>query len=55
MNDTPKATEMGIAALKGGFEHIDTAQLYNTEEATKAAIEQAGKVSKDVFITSKCA
>lgn len=53
-NDEVKAIEMGTAALNGGFTHLDTAQLYNTEDSTRIAIEKAGQKSENVFITSKC-
>ncbi|WVR05864.1 hypothetical protein IAU60_002890 [Kwoniella sp. DSM 27419] len=43
----------GVAALKAGVKHIDTAELYQTEEATREAIEKSGLDRKDVWVTTK--
>jgi diketogulonate reductase-like aldo/keto reductase len=45
--------EAGLAALKAGIRHIDTAQIYRNEGAAGEALVQSG-ISKDqVFVTSK--
>ncbi|WWC66606.1 uncharacterized protein I206_100509 [Kwoniella pini CBS 10737] len=47
------AVENGIAALKAGIYHIDTAECYKTEEATAEAIKQAGVKREDIWVTTK--
>ncbi|WVQ85675.1 hypothetical protein IAT38_007841 [Cryptococcus sp. DSM 104549] len=47
------ALEAGVAALKAGIRHIDTAQIYLTEEATGQAIREVGLKPADVWVTSK--
>ncbi|KAG0127349.1 NADP-dependent oxidoreductase domain-containing protein [Tuber indicum] len=42
-----------LAALKMGYRHIDTAQLYENEEAVGEAVRQSGLKRSDVFITTK--
>lgn len=43
------------SALENGITHLDTAQIYNTEEATMEAIKELGIRREDVYITSKIA
>lgn len=40
-------------ALKSGFRHVDTAQIYGNEAAVGAAIEASGVPRDDVFLTTK--
>ncbi|WP_336080535.1 aldo/keto reductase [Thalassospira sp. CH_XMU1448-2] len=40
-------------ALKTGFRHIDTAQIYENEAAVGEAIEMSGIPRKDIFLTTK--
>ncbi|KAG5643620.1 hypothetical protein DXG03_000587 [Asterophora parasitica] len=41
------------AALKAGYRHIDTAQMYENEELVGAAVKASGIPRESVFITSK--
>ncbi|WWC99461.1 hypothetical protein V866_006364 [Kwoniella sp. B9012] len=47
------ATTSGVQALKAGIYHIDTAEIYKTEQATYEALKQAGVKREDVWITTK--
>ena len=40
-------------ALKVGYRHIDTAQVYGNEEEVGEAVRKSDLSRKDVFITSK--
>ncbi|MDH2327000.1 aldo/keto reductase [Cereibacter sp. SYSU M97828] len=40
-------------ALKLGFRHVDTAQIYGNEAAVGAAIEASGVPRDDIFLTTK--
>ena len=40
-------------ALKAGYIHIDTAEVYGNEESVRKAIEKLGLKRSDVFITTK--
>ncbi|OLP61581.1 2,5-didehydrogluconate reductase [Xaviernesmea oryzae] len=40
-------------ALRLGFRHVDTAQIYKNEEAVGAAIQQSGIARDEVFLTTK--
>lgn len=42
-----------LNALKVGYRHIDTAQIYQNEEEVGKAIAKSGIPRKDIFITSK--
>jgi 2,5-diketo-D-gluconate reductase A len=42
-----------LEALKAGYRHIDTAQMYGNEEQVGEAIKQSGIDRKEIFITSK--
>ncbi|PFH49972.1 hypothetical protein AMATHDRAFT_62141 [Amanita thiersii Skay4041] len=46
-------TEYVEQALESGFSHIDTAQVYGTEESTGKAIKESGLHRSDLFVTSK--
>ncbi|MHA6250109.1 aldo/keto reductase [Pontibacter sp. CAU 1760] len=41
------------AALGVGYRHIDTAQMYNNEEAVGKAIQQSDVARSDMFLTTK--
>lgn len=40
-------------ALNNGYTHIDTAQVYENEEAVGAGIKKSGKARGDIFLTTK--
>lgn len=40
-------------ALNHGYTHIDTAQVYENEEAVGAGIKKSGKARGDIFLTTK--
>ena len=40
-------------ALREGYRHIDTAQMYSNEEAVGRAIKESGVPREDIFLTSK--
>ncbi|KAI9488666.1 NADP-dependent oxidoreductase domain-containing protein [Zychaea mexicana] len=40
-------------ALEAGYRHIDTAYVYETEEAVGKAVRESGIDRKDIFITTK--
>lgn len=42
-----------LSALNQGYRHIDTAQIYQNEEAVGQAVRECGLPREDVFITSK--
>lgn len=42
-----------IAAIKAGYRHIDTALVYENEEAVGKAIKDSGVKREDIFITTK--
>ena len=42
-----------IAAIKAGYRHIDTALVYENEEAVGKAIKDSGVKRSDIFITTK--
>ena len=42
-----------VAALREGFRHIDTAQMYGNESDVGAAIRASGVARGDVFVTTK--
>ncbi|KAH0586647.1 hypothetical protein H2248_007863 [Termitomyces sp. 'cryptogamus'] len=41
------------AALKAGYRHIDTAQMYRNEEQVSAAVKASGIPRESIWITSK--
>jgi len=53
--DSPNhiTTQSCLTALKTGYRHIDTAQLYGNETEVGKALAESGLARKDVFITSK--
>ncbi len=42
-----------LTALKAGYRHIDTAQIYNNEQDVGRAIKDSGIPREEIFITSK--
>ncbi|MEU6844387.1 aldo/keto reductase [Streptomyces sp. NPDC046716] len=42
-----------LAALKAGYRHIDTAQMYGNEKEVGQAVRDSGLDRADVFVTSK--
>jgi diketogulonate reductase-like aldo/keto reductase len=42
-----------LSALRAGYRHIDTAAIYQNEEAVGRAIKDSGLKRKDLFITTK--
>lgn len=46
-------TELVQTALNGGYNHVDTAALYENEEAVGAGIRASGRNRDDLFITTK--
>ena len=51
--DRPDTTAACLSALKAGYRHIDTAQLYGNEAEVGAALEQCGLPREEVFVTTK--
>lgn len=50
----PSATrEATLQALKAGYRHIDTAEMYGNEREVAEAIRDSGTNRADVFVTSK--
>ena len=47
------AEKMVAHALKVGYRHIDTAQIYKNEEAVGQGIEKSGVAREDIFLTTK--
>jgi diketogulonate reductase-like aldo/keto reductase len=42
-----------LLALKAGYRHIDTAQLYGNEKEVGEAVRQSGLKRSDIFLTTK--
>jgi diketogulonate reductase-like aldo/keto reductase len=53
--DSPSniTTKSCLEALKVGYRHIDTAQVYGNEAEVGAAIKQSGLPREEIFVTSK--
>jgi len=49
----PRLQEVLVAALRQGFRHIDTAQMYQNEADVGAAIRASGIPRRDIFVTTK--
>lgn len=49
--DTAKAVH---TAIEAGYRHIDTAAMYENEDAVGAAVRESGLAREDVFVTTKC-
>lgn len=48
-----KAVRMGKVAIEAGIGHLDTAQSYETEAETTAAVKAAGVDRRTIWITDK--
>ncbi|OIB56700.1 aldo/keto reductase [Natrialba sp. SSL1] len=46
-------TDAVVTALESGYRHIDTAQMYDNEEAVGRALEQADVAREEVFLATK--
>jgi diketogulonate reductase-like aldo/keto reductase len=42
-----------VAALKGGYRHVDTARIYGNEADVGAGVRESGVAREDVFVTTK--
>jgi 2,5-diketo-D-gluconate reductase B len=51
--DTGDMLRMLPAALKAGFRHIDTAQIYGNEAEVGECVAQCGLARREIFITTK--
>jgi 2,5-diketo-D-gluconate reductase B len=49
----PRLQDVLVAALQGGFRHIDTAQMYQNEADVGVAIRASGVPRDAIFITTK--
>lgn len=49
----PEVAEVLPAALAQGFRHVDTAQIYENEDAVGAAIAASGVARDEIFLTTK--
>ncbi|PRZ29707.1 diketogulonate reductase-like aldo/keto reductase [Antricoccus suffuscus] len=43
-----------LTAIESGYRHIDTAAMYENEDAVGAAIRESGLAREEVFVTTKC-
>ncbi|HWE59739.1 MAG TPA: aldo/keto reductase [Solirubrobacteraceae bacterium] len=52
----PQAAAAGVVAeaLRVGYRHIDTAQLYGNEQGVGEAVLNSGLAREEVFVTTKC-
>lgn len=46
-------TQSCLSALKNGYRHIDTAQVYGNEPEVGKAVRESGLKREDIFVTSK--
>jgi diketogulonate reductase-like aldo/keto reductase len=51
--DSHLTTQSCLSALKTGYRHIDTAQVYGNEAEVGKAVHECGLKREDVFVTSK--
>ena len=49
----PDAKEATLSALRVGYRHIDTAEMYGNEKEVGEAVRRSGLAREDVFVTSK--
>ncbi|TYL38667.1 aldehyde oxidoreductase [Natronococcus pandeyae] len=52
-HDRDACTEAVVTALETGYRHVDTAQMYDNEEAVGRALERADVDREDVFLATK--
>lgn len=53
LDDNKKAQEAVELALSVGYRHIDTAMIYDNEEAVGKAIKNSGIPRNEIFVTTK--
>ncbi|OJF92414.1 aldo/keto reductase [Alkalibacterium sp. 20] len=53
VTDPNEVVEGIIAAVKAGYRHIDTAQMYGNEEYVGKGIKECGVPREELFVTSK--
>lgn len=53
VTDPSEAVDGVIAAVKAGYRHIDTAQMYGNEEYVGVGIKKCGMPREELFVTSK--
>lgn len=53
VTDPSEAVDGVIAAVKAGYRHIDTAQMYGNEEYVGEGIKKCGMPREELFVTSK--
>lgn len=53
IDDYQQCKEAVLTALKCGYRHIDTAQIYKNEAAVGDALAESGIPREDIFITTK--
>lgn len=53
ITDPTEVENSVIAAIKAGYQHIDTAQSYMNEEAVGLGIKHSGVSREDIFVTTK--
>jgi diketogulonate reductase-like aldo/keto reductase len=53
LNDAQEAYDTVKTALEGGYRHIDTAKIYDNEEAVGRAIRDSGIPRSEIFLTTK--
>ncbi|MDR1580651.1 MAG: aldo/keto reductase [Synergistaceae bacterium] len=51
--DGEVAVSAVLCAIKAGYRHIDTAQIYGNEESVGIAVKKSGIDRREIFITSK--
>ncbi|KAG3113625.1 hypothetical protein PI124_g5729 [Phytophthora idaei] len=52
-NDISNSYNIVLSALKQGYRHIDTAQLYHNEAEVGRAVRDSGIPREEIFVTSK--
>ncbi|ETK72895.1 hypothetical protein L915_20103 [Phytophthora nicotianae] len=52
-NDVTNSYNIVLSALKQGYRHIDTAQLYHNEPEVGRAVRDSGIPREEIFVTSK--
>ena len=53
VRDHEECKKSVMNALKSGYRHIDTAQLYKNEKAVGEAMKESGVAREDIFLTTK--
>ncbi|CCV65858.1 MAG: aldo/keto reductase [Paracholeplasma sp.] len=53
VGEGPEAYDTVLQALKDGYRHIDTAQMYFNEESVGRAIKDSGIPREEIFVTTK--